>query len=191
MKKILQLLGCATLAFMCSCSDSDEPDMESQEWLFRPFYFVSATPDNVGYSFQELCDFDANEAAYLNCFVPRTEGTYILKPRPDALICTTKTFTPVPSKPTYTLIKVITMDGSIPDGGERTVVNGQVDEADIKIIPVGNNYEITLPALNDDYNLPIFRVEFSCNFGENSPFNDVKALVYVNRIQPWMDDWRP
>lgn len=186
MKKFLQILGCLSLVFLFSCSDDDPTPVAKPDYVYRPFEIAATnSKDAVAVSYALADHKGLNEVCYTDMTVSLNGGEFAMKPYQYALFCNANSYcTIMPSIPYYTLAsvdKVITKaEGT--EVQSVPVVGGQCENAGIKIMKGENNsFVLTMPVLDENAAKPEYRLTFSCDYGTDSPFNNVKAIVYVNR----------
>lgn len=188
MKKLLQLLGCATLLFMFSCSDDDPKIVPEPEFVYKPFVIKAVNgTDPFAVSYALADHIGLGEACYTEMAVTDKGGVFSMTPYETALFCNSESYcTIMPSIPYYTLVsvdKVVENEDNV-QLQSVAVANGECDNANIKVTKgEDNSFQLTLPAIDEDAEAPIYRMVFGCNFGENSPYNNVHAVVYVGRAE--------
>ncbi len=194
MKKLLQLLGCVSLLFMFSCSDDDPKIVPEPDYVYKPFVIKAVSGSDAPTLTYALADHvGLGEVCYTEMTLTYKEGVYDLKPYEYALFCNSEsyctTFT-MPLIPYYTLEsvdKVVLVDDDSDDSvGVQSVavVNGECDNANIKVTKgEDNSFAVSVPAIAEGEEAPMYRLVFSCFYGENSPYNNVKAIVYVDRFE--------
>lgn len=194
MKKFLQLLGCATLLFMFSCSDDDPKIVPAPDSVYKPFQIKGESSSDVVTLTYALADhFGFGDVCYTEMTVSDAGGVFDFTPYENALFCNSESYTTLmPSVPVYTLASVDKVIAGV-DGEKNLqsvpVTNGGCENGDIKVAKGENDsFVVTLPKIAEDAAKPVYRLVFSCNYGADSPYNNVKAVVYVDRVAVSADE---
>lgn len=183
MKKLLQLMGCLSMVFLFACSDDDPKVVPAPEYVYHAYEVKSPDKDTFTMDNHIGDRKGTGDACYSDFHSTYKGGTYVFTPNETALFCNAEGYSTVMNAvPVYTLTGC---DKQTAEGFQAMPLTaaGGVDTPEIKFTPgADNSYTLELPEMDpESESFPAFRLTFSCNFGEGSPYNNVKFVLYVNR----------